>query len=89
MAKAFKCDRCGIYFDPYSNVPDYKVIDMSNLPGTLDFCLPCTIALKDWMDLPARTKRKDLDNYRGAVEAKKQEKLSKTLDEMAEKRCEI
>lgn len=66
------------------------------------------IALKDWMNLPARSKRKDLDDCREAgtvkrpvgrpkkvdvesltakaEEAKKQEKLSKVLDEMAEKR---
>ena len=81
---------------------------MSDLTSTLDFCLPCCIALKDWMKMPERLKRKDLDEKRGVVEvkrpvgrpkkvttdilvekaeeAKKQEKLGKVLDEMAEKR---
>lgn len=110
MAKAFKCDRCGVYYDEEADNPKFAVVDFEKV-DRLDFCVPCTIALKDWMDLPARIKRKDLDNCRGVVEAKrsvgrpkkvdvesltakaeeakKEEKLGKVLDEMAEKRGEI
>lgn len=108
MAKAFKCDRCGVYYDKEVDNAKFAVVGFGPAVNRLDFCLPCTIALQDWMSLPERTKRKDLDDYREAgtvkrpvgrpkkvdagsltakaEEAKKQEKLSKTLDEMAEKR---
>lgn len=46
MAKAFKCDRCGEYFEPYSKVLNHFI--MSNTYKQVDLCELCTIKFEEW-----------------------------------------
>ena len=80
MAKAFKCDRCGGYYDEDVDNVKFVVADLDE-NQLLDFCVPCAIALKDWMSLPERIKRKDLDDFRDVItEAKRPVGRPKKVD---------
>lgn len=47
MARAFKCDRCGEYFEPYSKVPKYFIMD-SDACKRVDLCELCIIKFESW-----------------------------------------
>lgn len=47
MAKALKCDRCGSYYDPISEVRKYQVLCL-NPEKRVDLCRECYGDLKSF-----------------------------------------
>lgn len=57
MAEAKKCDRCGEFYDIYTDVKFNGIVltreTKCNRPisaGSYDLCLSCATMLKDWLD---------------------------------------
>ena len=52
MANAFKCDRCGRYYDNSTNYYKYNLSKYSETGKYLSFdlCNSCKDSLEEWMD---------------------------------------
>lgn len=50
MAKALKCDRCGILYEIPFCKPDVLLMRSDKPHKTLDLCLGCQSELENWID---------------------------------------
>ena len=60
MARAFKCDRCGNYYDPQSCLEDEFVICKSNLVKA-DICPLCKAKFDAWFNAAKELKEEEKD----------------------------
>lgn len=67
MSKAFKCDRCKNYYDPYKTT---TIVVTENL--NVDLCRGCTDILKKWL--------KEYDEPKEAADDK-EKRLKEAADE--------
>lgn len=49
MAKALKCDRCGILYEKQSK-RDIFIVKNSHISSPLDLCSGCQSELENWLD---------------------------------------
>ena len=85
--RAYKCDRCGDYFDIPNKFDDNKKVCLSILKAerwtTADLCQDCIQSLERWYNIP-RIYQKEVDDYEMDTETEQEVQTNVRLEETKE-----